>query len=129
MMTKSNNNKDYLFYERDIINITFDPSCRTEIQKRKPALIISNNKYNRNHKQVIVCPITSTNKKAFYLVPLKEPISNNILKAGSKVNTSQIYSFDITESGGRNPEKIGELNFREFFQILQFVMLSFSMPV
>lgn len=54
------------FLERDIITVNFDPSVRTEIKKRRPAIVISKNGYNKGHSQVIVCPITSTTKDSFF---------------------------------------------------------------
>ena len=79
------------FLERDIITVNFDPSVRTEIKKRRPAIVINKNGYNKGHSQVIACPITSTTKDSFFLVPLIAPVIQGILKPGSKVNTSQVF--------------------------------------
>lgn len=43
----------------DIYWVAFDPSQGTEIQKTRPAAIISNNLLNKNLNKVIVAPITS----------------------------------------------------------------------
>lgn len=114
------------FLERDIITVNFDPSVRTEIKKRRPAIVISKNGYNKGHSQVIVCPITSTTKDSFFLVPLIAPVIQGILKPGSKVNTSQVFTLDVTPGSTRNPLKIGQLVTKEFLNILQFVMLNFN---
>ncbi len=37
------------FLERDIITVNFDPSVGTEIKKRRPAIVISKNGYNKGH--------------------------------------------------------------------------------
>ncbi len=75
---------------------------------------------------MIVCPITSTTKDSFFLVPLIAPVIQGILKPGSKVNTSQVFTLDITPGSTRNPLKIGQLVSKEFLNILQFVMLNFN---
>lgn len=89
------------FLERDIITVNFDPSVGTEIKKRRPAIVISKNGYNKGHSQVIVCPITSTTKDSFFLVPLIAPVIQGILKPGSKVNTSQVFTLDVTPGSTR----------------------------
>lgn len=49
--------------QRDIVIIDFEPSKGYEIKKRRPALILSRDEYNVSTNMIIVCPITSTNKK------------------------------------------------------------------
>ncbi|SER86659.1 PemK-like, MazF-like toxin of type II toxin-antitoxin system [Isobaculum melis] len=47
----------------DIVTINFDPSKGSEIKKRRLALVISRDEYNLSSNLIIVCPITSTQKK------------------------------------------------------------------
>jgi mRNA interferase MazF len=47
----------------DIVFTNFDPQSGHEQSGRRPALIISNNRYNRLSSLVIACPITNTNKE------------------------------------------------------------------
>lgn len=49
----------------DIYWVSFDPSQGTEIQKTRPAIVISNNMFNKNLNRVIVAPITSNVKNVF----------------------------------------------------------------
>lgn len=49
----------------DIYWVSFDPSQGTEVQKTRPAVIISNNMFNKNLNRVIVAPITSNIKNIF----------------------------------------------------------------
>ncbi len=46
----------------DIINLNFDPQSGIEIQKYRPALVISNSSFNHKTGLVMVCPITSTQR-------------------------------------------------------------------
>jgi mRNA interferase MazF len=39
--------------------VEFDPAIDSEISKRRPAIIISNDSANRNHTRVMVIPLTS----------------------------------------------------------------------
>ena len=45
--------------------VSFDTSQGTEIQKTRPAIVISNNLLNKNLNRVIVAPITSNVKNIF----------------------------------------------------------------
>lgn len=49
----------------DIFWVSFDPSQGTEIKKTRPAVILSNDMFNRNLNRVIVAPITSNVKSTF----------------------------------------------------------------
>lgn len=48
-MSGTNMTTHHNFLERDIITVNFDPSVRTEIKKRRPAIVISKNGYNKGH--------------------------------------------------------------------------------
>lgn len=49
----------------DIYWVSFDPSQGTEVQKTRPAVVISNDMFNKNLNRVIVAPITSNIKNIF----------------------------------------------------------------
>jgi mRNA interferase MazF len=49
----------------DVYWVCFDPSKGTEIQKTRPAVVISNDMMNKNLSRVIVAPITSNVKHIF----------------------------------------------------------------
>lgn len=49
----------------DIYWVSFDPSQGTEVQKKRPAVVISNDMFNKNLNRVIVAPITSNIKNIF----------------------------------------------------------------
>jgi len=53
----------------DIIRLDFDPQAGHEQAGRRPALVISNNSFNRYSSMYMICPITNTNKKhAFHIL-------------------------------------------------------------
>ena len=56
----------------DIIWLDFDPQLGHEQRGRRPALVVSNETFNRFSSLAIVCPITNTNKDHPFHVKLDE---------------------------------------------------------
>ena len=54
--------KQYIPKQGDIVVLTFDPQAGHEQQGRRPALIVSNEVFNKNVGLAIACPITNTNR-------------------------------------------------------------------
>ena len=69
--------------------VNLDPTIGSEIQKTRPAVIVSNNIQNKVSSRVVVIPITS---KADKLFPFEAKIS--LKKKGGKVLTDQIRTVD-----------------------------------
>ncbi|HEU5407019.1 MAG TPA: endoribonuclease MazF [Nitrospira sp.] len=53
----------------EIIWMDFDPQAGREQRKRRPALVLTDSKYNRASGLCVVCPITSTRKGYPFEVP------------------------------------------------------------
>ena len=53
----------YIPKQKDIVFLDFNPTIGHEQKGYRPALIVSNNVFNKNTKMVIVCPITSNEKE------------------------------------------------------------------
>ena len=51
-----------VFEQGDIVYLDFDPQSGHEQKGRRPALVISNNLFNRVSSLTMVCPITHTDK-------------------------------------------------------------------
>ncbi|MDT2597284.1 type II toxin-antitoxin system PemK/MazF family toxin [Enterococcus dongliensis] len=107
-----------------IVTLSFDPSNGAEIQKYRPALVMSRDEYNKSGRLIIVCPITSTEKKAPYLIP----INSDVFKKESKVNIRQVYSLDYTKEGNRNVKVLGNLDRKDFLQVAQIFLQNFNFP-
>lgn len=112
--------------QADIVTVDFEPSKGHEIRKRRPALVMSRDEYNKSTPLIIVCPITSTDRVRPFLIPLRQPVDDGTLDKESKVNTTQVYSLDRTEQGGRNVQVIGHLDDDEFYVIAQYLMQNFN---
>lgn len=55
--------KKYIPSQGDIVFLDFNPTKGHEQAGKRPAIVISNNVFNKYTKMVIVCPITSNNKE------------------------------------------------------------------
>ncbi|MGC4441267.1 type II toxin-antitoxin system PemK/MazF family toxin, partial [Streptococcus suis] len=51
-------NGNYIPKKQDIVWIDFDPSRGKEIKKRRPAVVVSSDNYNKQTGMIAVCPIT-----------------------------------------------------------------------
>lgn len=98
----------------DIIWINFDPQSGKEIQKRRPALVISSSQYNHTSNFIIVCPITSKVKG----YPFEVKINLNNIKGA--ILADQIKSFDCKN---RKAEFIAKCDDEALVKTLKFVTL------
>ncbi len=53
---------EYVPRKGDLIALTFDPQSGHEQRGRRPALVVSNDLFNRHTGLCIVCPITNTRR-------------------------------------------------------------------
>ena len=81
-----------IFEQGDIIAIDFDPQTGHEQKGRRPALVISNNAFNRFTKTAIVCPITNTNKN----LPIQIKLDNRTKTTGV-IMCEQIKAIDLAK--------------------------------
>ena len=120
---------EYKPKQRDIVIIDFEPSKGYEIIKRRPALVMSKDKYNTSTNLVIVCPITSLNKERPFLVPIYSEKLHTPDNAISKVNTLQVYSLDYTEHAQRGIKYVDTLDEETFYEIAQKFLQNFSFVI
>ena len=80
----------------EIYWIQLDPTLGTEINKTRPALIVSNNSANEISKRIIVAPITSSIRKVY---PFEVHIELNTQSC--KILLDQIRSIDKIRVGKR----------------------------
>ncbi len=104
----------YIPQKGDIIWINFDPQSGKEIQKRRPALVMSSSDYNKKSHFIIVCPITSQVKGYPFEVVVKQKEINGAILA------DQVKSFDCA---ARNVEFIGKCNKETLDKTLKIIAL------
>ena len=55
----------------DIVFIDFDPQVGPQQAKRRPALVLTDQRYNRASGLAVVCPLTSKRKPYPFALPIK----------------------------------------------------------
>ena len=94
----------YIPNQGDIIIMDFDPQAGFEQKGRRPALAISNNKYNKHCKMAIVCPITNTDKAdkkhAFHI-----RLDSNTQTTGV-ILCDQVRALDISARSAKYKESV-----------------------
>ncbi|MEX2804835.1 type II toxin-antitoxin system PemK/MazF family toxin [Streptococcus sp. H31] len=105
--------KAYIPKKQDLVWIDFDPAAGREIQKRRPALVISSQNYAKQTGFVAVCPITQGQQK------LKDrgllvTVRHKAIRGA--VNPFQLHTFDFR---ARNIQKIGQLDTQLFQKVAQ----------
>ncbi|MEO7255669.1 MAG: type II toxin-antitoxin system PemK/MazF family toxin [Casimicrobium sp.] len=80
----------YVPHRGDVVWIDFDPQAGHEQAGRRPALILSDKKYNARSSLVVLCPITSQLKPYPFVVALPP----TLLPKPSYVLADQVKSLD-----------------------------------
>ena len=86
-------NKAYIPHRGDIVWLDFDPQAGREQAGRRPALVLSDRKYNALSELMVLCPITSQYKPYPFVVALPE----TLLAKPSYVLSDQVKSLDWTK--------------------------------
>ncbi|MGD9552773.1 MAG: type II toxin-antitoxin system PemK/MazF family toxin [Arcobacteraceae bacterium] len=94
--------KEYIPQKGDLVILTFDPSAGHEQQGRRPALILSNEAFNKALGLAVACPITNTNRNFPFHVEVK---SENLT---GFIMTEQIKSIDYKVRKAKFVEKVSD---------------------
>jgi len=86
----------YVPKKGDYVAVTFDPQSGHEQKGRRPALVVSNNLFNKHTGLAIVCPITTTRRN----FPFHVPIPDNP-KITGYVMVEQVKSIDFRSRDAR----------------------------
>ena len=81
---------DYAPKKGELVSLTFDPQTGHEQRGRRPALVVSNDLFNRRTGLCIACPITGTHRDYPFHVALPEglPVSGYVM-------VEQVTSIDF----------------------------------
>lgn len=90
----------YMPKKGDFVALTFDPQAGHEQRGRRPALIVSNDMFNRHTGMAIACPITSTDRRYPFHVAVGEgsPVTGFVM-------VDQVKSTDFH---ARRAKRIGK---------------------
>jgi len=90
----------YVPNKGDLITLSFDPQAGHEQKGRRPALIISNSLFNQATGLAIACPITNTDRR----IPFHLPVPRTSSLTGF-VMVEQVKSVDYRARTARFVEK------------------------
>ena len=109
---------NYVPEKQDIIWIDFDPSVGREIQKRRPAVVVSRKEYSERTGFVAVCPVTHGQKKLEKLGLLVPVLSSEV---DGSVNPLQLYTFDFRERQAQKITTMDTPSFQKVVQLYNFI--------
>lgn len=100
--------------------VEFDPAVGSEIQKTRPAVIVSNDSSNRHIARVQVIPLTSNTGKIY-------PSEALVTVSGreSKIMADQVMTADKK----RLKEKIGKLSAHDMKQVEKAICIQLGIPL
>lgn len=87
------------FKKGDIVYLNFNPQKGHEQQGRRPAIVITNDLYNKMCNLTFVCPITTTDNKHPFHVPL-----NHQTKTHGVILCEQLKALDLTKRDAKYEE-------------------------
>ena len=108
--------KEYIPQKGDLVILTFDPSAGHEQQGRRPALIISNEIFNKHVGLAIACPITNTDRN----FPFHVKVESNELTGF--IMTEQVKSIDYKVRKVKFVEKVSDEVLEKVLGILESVV-------
>ena len=91
----------YVPEKGDLITLSFDPQAGHEQKGRRPALVISNHLFNQATRLAIACPITNTDRK----IPFHLPVPATSSLTGF-VMVEQVKSIDFRARQAKFVEKV-----------------------
>ncbi|AXY26211.1 PemK family transcriptional regulator [Suicoccus acidiformans] len=106
----------YIPEKGDIVWLDFDPAAGKEIQKCRPALVISHIAFNRTTYFAVVCPITTTFRK----FPTHVPLPKQLNTAGYVV-VSQLKSIDFKVRNIAFIEKVPTFYLKQIDQLVEYI--------
>ncbi|MEH2939906.1 type II toxin-antitoxin system PemK/MazF family toxin [Lawsonibacter sp. JLR.KK007] len=89
-----------VFEQGDIVYLDFDPQAGHEQKGRRPALVVSNNLFNRVSSLTMVCPITHTDRGHPFHIRL-----DSSTKTGGVIMCDQARMLDLNSRRAAFEEK------------------------
>ena len=86
----------YIPNKGDYITVSFNPQSGHEQKGRRPALVVSNNLFNKHTGLAIVCPITNTRRD----FPFHVAVADDETLTGF-IMVEQVKSIDFRARGAR----------------------------
>jgi mRNA interferase MazF len=100
----------------DVVFLNFDPQVGREQAKRRPALVLTDVRYNRAGGLAVVCPLTSTRKP----YPFALPVTLDGVEGAVLVD--QLKSVDWAGRGAKFHSKIAPVVFKKVRQYIAVLL-------
>ncbi len=98
----------------DLVAISLDPQSRHEQKGRRPALVVSNAKFNKRTGLMMCCPLTNTDRGIPFHVPV--PPSSRLT---GFIMVEQVKSLDYRTRRATKIGKVDEATLEEVLAILE----------
>ncbi len=86
-----------MYKQREIVLVAF-PYSDLSSSKRRPVLVLSNDNYNKNYPDILVCVITSNLFKDDYSVELADAdLESGLLPESSVIKCHKLFTIDQTK--------------------------------
>jgi mRNA interferase MazF len=108
---------EYIPKKGDFIAVTFDPQSGHEQKGRRPALVVSNDLFNKHTGLAIVCPVTSADRQFPFHIPIV-----NVPNVSGFVMTEQVKSIDFRSREAKRIGKASEEVLSEVLAVLDACM-------
>lgn len=106
-----------VFEQGDIVYMDFDPQTGHEQRGRRPALVVSNNLFNRINSLTMVCPITHTDRGSPFHIRL-----DHRTKTDGVVMCDQVRMLDLYSRRAAFEEKAPDDILSEAVDIIQGII-------
>lgn len=107
----------YIPKKGDFVALSFDPQSGHEQKGRRPAFVISNHLFNQRTGLAVVCPITNTDRR----FPFHVPVSPQSSLTGF-IMVEQVKSIDYRSRDVRFIEHASEEILNEVLAILDAIV-------
>lgn len=95
-----------MFHYGDVIWVDLDPAAGHEQTKRRPAIVVSNDSYNRFNNLIMVVPVTSAHEYPLHInIGVIEDERGNAIHGWAQVE--QLKSLDLRT---KNATVVGEVD-------------------
>ena len=96
--------KKYIPEQGDIVYLDLNPTKGHEQKGSRPAIVISNNIFNKNTKMAIVCPVTSNMKEfpTHYILEDTKKIYGSVLCEHIRSIDYEIRNLELIEKASEN---------------------------
>jgi mRNA interferase MazF len=107
---------EYIPQKGDLVILSFDPSAGHEQQGRRPALVLSNETFNKHVGLAMVCPITNTDRNfPFHIAVESEKLTGYIM-------SEQMKSIDYKVRHVKFVAKVNDAVLENVLGILESVL-------